>query len=182
MYGILFVLSRCCFHHLVDNSILYKKKIYSTFTWDQYFFQKIKSYSRWSAAKLTVKFYLVPGVRNRKFYLAPGMRNGQIYLVPNDSYEKFYLAVKGLRDVKLCIHIKRSAMQYDTLYSESTICKTKYSKGNVKLFSVIFLNIWSNILFIQWKFIDSVNISIYSILTTSNYLDPTSISKIWYQT
>ena len=33
-----------------------------------------------------VKFYLVPGVRNRK-----------LYLVPNDSYEKFYLAVKELR-------------------------------------------------------------------------------------
>ena len=45
---------------------------------------------------MTVKFYLAPGVRNRKFYLAPGMRNGKIYLAPNDSYEKFYLAVKGL--------------------------------------------------------------------------------------
>ena len=55
-----------------------------------------KSYGRWSAEKLTAKFYLAPGVRNRKFYLAPGMRNGKIYLAPNDSYEKFYLAVKGL--------------------------------------------------------------------------------------
>ena len=26
-YGILLVLSRCCFHHLVENSILYKKDI-----------------------------------------------------------------------------------------------------------------------------------------------------------
>ena len=59
-------------------------------------FQKIKSYSRCSVEKLTVKFYLAPGVRNQKFYLAPGMRNGKIYLAPNDSYEKFYLAVKGL--------------------------------------------------------------------------------------
>ena len=47
--------------------------------------QKIKSNGRWSAEKLTVKLYLVPGVRN-----------GQIYLMPNDSYEQFYLAVKGL--------------------------------------------------------------------------------------
>ena len=46
---------------------------------------------------MTVKFYLAPGVRNRKLYLAPGMRNGKIYLAPNDSFEKFYLAVKGLR-------------------------------------------------------------------------------------
>ena len=60
------------------------------------FFQKIKSYGRWSAEKLTVKFYLVPGVRNRKFYLVPGVRNGKIYLVPDDSYETFYLTVKGL--------------------------------------------------------------------------------------
>ena len=43
-----------------------------------------------------VKFYLALGVRNRKVYLAPGMRNGRIYLASNDSYEKFYLAVKGL--------------------------------------------------------------------------------------
>ena len=34
-----------------------------------------------------------------KFYLVPGVRNGKIYLVPNDSYEKFYLAVKGLNYV-----------------------------------------------------------------------------------
>ena len=45
---------------------------------------------------MTVKFYLIPGVRNRKFYLALGMRNEKIYLVPNDSYEKLYFAVKGL--------------------------------------------------------------------------------------
>ena len=54
-----------------------------------------------SAEKLTVKFYLAPGGRNRKFYLAPGMRNGKIYLAPNDSYDKFYLAVKGLCATKL---------------------------------------------------------------------------------
>ena len=42
---------------------------------------------------MTVTFYLMPAVRNRKFYLVPGVRN---YLVPNDSYEKYYLAVKGL--------------------------------------------------------------------------------------
>ena len=41
-----------------------------------------------SAKKLTIKFYLAAGVRNRKCYLAP-----------NDSYEKFYLAVKGLNSI-----------------------------------------------------------------------------------
>ena len=29
LYGILLVLFRCCFHHLVENSILYKKDIQS---------------------------------------------------------------------------------------------------------------------------------------------------------
>ena len=82
LYGILLVLSRCCFL-------------------DQYFFQKIKSYGWWSAEKLTVKFYLAPEVRNRKLYLAPGVRNGKIYLAQNDSYEKFYLAVKGLNVMKV---------------------------------------------------------------------------------
>ena len=76
------------------------KKIYSSLTQDQYFFQKIKSYGRWSAEKQTVQFYLVPEVRNRKFCLVPGVRNRKFYLVPNDSYETFNLAVNGLRKHK----------------------------------------------------------------------------------
>ena len=95
LYGILVVLFRCCFHHLVENSILYKKDI-QKFYIGPIPFQKIKSYGRWSVESFTVKFYLVPGVRSRKFYLAPGMRNRKIYLAPKDNYEKFYLAVKGL--------------------------------------------------------------------------------------
>ena len=59
-----------------------QKKIYSI---GPILFQKIKTYSRWSAEKQMVKFYLVPGVTY-----------GKIYLVPNDSYEQFYFAVKGL--------------------------------------------------------------------------------------
>ena len=82
-----------------------QKKIYRTFSQDQYFFQKIKSYSRWLAAKFTVKFYLAPEMRHRKFYLAPGMRNEKIYLAPNDSYEKFYLAVKGLTSAVNCCRV-----------------------------------------------------------------------------
>ena len=104
LYGILLVLSRYCFHHLVENSILYKKDI-------QHFYIGPILYAEnkimWSAEKLTVKFYLAPGVRNRKFYLALGMRNRKIYLAPNDSSETFYLAVKELivpwtmKDLKL---------------------------------------------------------------------------------
>ena len=76
------MLSICCFHHIIENSIFYKKDI-------QHFYIEPILYSEnkfiWSAEKLTVKFYL-----------APGMRNGKIYLAPNDSFENFYLAVKGL--------------------------------------------------------------------------------------
>ena len=32
LYGILLVLSRCCFHHIVENSILYKKDIQRFYT------------------------------------------------------------------------------------------------------------------------------------------------------
>ena len=93
VYGILLVLSRCCFHYIVENSILYKRDI-QHFCIGPILFSENKI--MWSVKKLTVKFYLAPGVRNRKFYLAPGMRNGKIDLAPNDSFEKFCLAVKGL--------------------------------------------------------------------------------------
>ena len=69
----------------------------------------------WSAEKLTVKFYLAPGVRNRKCYLAPGMRNGKIYLAPNDSYEKFYLAFKGLMQLHALQNI-------ESKYNQITSC------------------------------------------------------------
>ena len=46
---------------------------------------------------MTVKIWSASGVRNRKFYLAPGMRNGKICLAPNYTFEKKYLAVKGLK-------------------------------------------------------------------------------------
>ena len=93
LYGILLVVSRCCFHHIEENSILYKKDIQHFYIGPIFYSEKkiIRS-----VEKLTVKFYLAPGVRNRKFYLAPGMRNGQIYLAPNDSFEKLYVAVKRL--------------------------------------------------------------------------------------
>ena len=41
MEYLLLMLSRCCFHHLVENLILYKK-MYSTSTSDHYFFSENK--------------------------------------------------------------------------------------------------------------------------------------------
>ena len=61
---------------------------------------------------MTVKFYLAPGVRNRKFYLAPGMRNGKIYLALSDSYEEFCLAVKGLMCQQVEDKVKQQHRKY----------------------------------------------------------------------
>ena len=94
LYGILLVLSRCCFHRLVENSILYKKDI-QHFCIGPILFQKIKSYGRWSAENLTVKFYLASGVRNRKFYLARDEKRKNLFAT-KWQFRKFYLAVKGL--------------------------------------------------------------------------------------
>ena len=93
LYEILLVLSRCCFHHIVENSILYKKR-YTVLLHRTNTFSENKIIR--SVEKLTVKIWPAPEVRNRKFYLAPGMRNGKICLAPNYTFEKKYLAVKGL--------------------------------------------------------------------------------------
>ena len=63
LYGVLLVLCRCCFRHLVENSILYKKDI-QHFCIGPILFSEIKSYGRWSAEKLTVKFLF--GARSEK--------------------------------------------------------------------------------------------------------------------
>ena len=55
-YGILLMLSRCCFHHILENSILYKKDI-QHFYIGPILYSEIKSNGRWSAEKLTVKFH-----------------------------------------------------------------------------------------------------------------------------
>ena len=91
------MLSRCCFHHLVESPILYKK-IYTALLLGPTLFSENKIIRSVDGGKVDGQFYLVPGVRNRKFYLVPWVRNENIYLVPNHSYVKFYLAVKGLKN------------------------------------------------------------------------------------
>ena len=80
------------FHHLVDNSIIYKKNFYI----GQILFSENKIIRSVVCGKVDGQILLVPGVKNQKFYLVPGMRNGIIYLVPNDSYKDIYLAIKWL--------------------------------------------------------------------------------------
>ena len=84
------MLFRCYFHHILENSILYKKVI-QPFCIGPILFSENKIIRSVVGGKVDGQ------IENRKFYFAPGMRNGKIYLAPTDSYEKFYLAVKGLR-------------------------------------------------------------------------------------
>ena len=57
-------------------------------------------------------YFLDQGVKNRKFYLVPGVRNEKMYLMSHDSYEQFYLAVKGLR-----LHVDILSFDSDALSS-----------------------------------------------------------------
>ena len=95
LYGILLVLSICCFHHLVENSILYKKNI-------QHFYigpilcSENKIIRSVVGGKVDGQILFGTRSEKPKIYLAPGMRNGK-FIWHQMSYEKFYLAVKGLR-------------------------------------------------------------------------------------
>ena len=99
MYGILLVLSRCCFHHLVENSILYKKDIpVQHFCIGPILFSENKIIRSVVGGK--VDGQILSGTRSEKPKILFGtrMRNGKIYLALNYSFEKFHLAVKGLRE------------------------------------------------------------------------------------
>ena len=95
LYGILLVLFRCCFHHIVENSILYKQDI-QPFYIGPIFFSENKIIRSVVGGKVDGQILFGDKSEKPKLYLAPGMRNGKIYLALNDSYERFYLAVKGL--------------------------------------------------------------------------------------
>ena len=96
LYGILLVLSRCCFHHLVENSIIYPKYILPFYI-GPILFSENKIIRSMVGGK--VDGQILFGARSEKPKIVFGARGKKwkIYLVPNDIYEKFYLAVKGLR-------------------------------------------------------------------------------------
>ena len=98
LYGMLLMLRRLCFHHLVENSILYKKDI-QPFYIGPIIFSENKIIQSVVSGKVDGQILFDARMRNQKFYLVPGMRNRKFYLVPNDSYEQFYLTVKGLRSL-----------------------------------------------------------------------------------
>ena len=90
------VLFRCCFHHLVENSILYNKDI-QPFYIGPILFSENKIIRSVVGGK--VDDQILFGTRSEKPNILFGarVRNGKMYLVPNVSYEQFYLAVKGLK-------------------------------------------------------------------------------------
>ena len=95
LYGILLMLSRCCFHHLVENSILYKKDIQSFYI-GPILFSENKIIRSVGDGKVDGQILFDTRSEKPKILFGAGVRNGKVYFVPNDSYEKFYLAVKWL--------------------------------------------------------------------------------------
>ena len=79
------MLSRCCFHHLVENLILYRKDI-------QHFYIEPILFSSNKIIWLAV----VRKVEGKKNNLVPGVRNGKNNLVPGDSVSN-YLVPNELR-------------------------------------------------------------------------------------
>ena len=96
LYGILLVLSRCCFHHRVENSILYKKDIQHFYIGPILFLEN-KIIRSVVGGKVDGPQILYD-TRSEKPKILFGTRDDKqkIYLAPNDSYEQFYLAVKRL--------------------------------------------------------------------------------------
>ena len=90
LYRILLVLSRCCFHHLVENSILYTKDI-QPFYIGPLLFSENKIIR--SVVSRKVNCQILFGARSEKPKILFGARGEQ---QKNDSYKKFYLVVKGL--------------------------------------------------------------------------------------
>ena len=69
LYGVLLVLSRCCFHHLVENSILYKKRYTALLHSTNTFFSIIRS-----VAGGKVDGQILLGARSEKFKILFGAR------------------------------------------------------------------------------------------------------------
>ena len=102
LYGILLVLSRCCFHHLVENSIFLYKKDIQHFYIEPILFSENKIIRSVVGGKVDGE--IIFGTRSEKPKIIFGTRyeKRKIYLAPNDSCETFYLAVKGLSITWLC--------------------------------------------------------------------------------
>ena len=95
LYEVLLMLSRWCFHHLVENSILYKKDI-QHFYIGPILFSGNKIIRSVVSGKVDGQILFGARSEKPKFVFGARGKKRKIYLVPNDSYEICYLAVKGL--------------------------------------------------------------------------------------
>ena len=111
LYGVLLVLARCCFYHLVDNSILYKKRYTALLCRTNTFLIK---WNHMVGGGRKSRRSILFGARSEKPKILFGARGEKrkIYLVPNDSYEKFYLAVKGLNMALTKFYLKCGVQLY----------------------------------------------------------------------
>ena len=92
------VLPRCCFHQLVDNSMLYKKKDIQHFYIVPIFFLNKIIRSEVGGKVDGQNLFGVRSEKQKKNNLVPGDKVYTNNLVPNENDEKSNLAVKGLRD------------------------------------------------------------------------------------
>ena len=89
------MLSRYCFHHLVENSILYKKDI-QHFYIRPILFSENKIIRSVVGGKVDSQILFCTRSEKPTILFSTRDEKPKIYLAPNDSYEKFYLAVKWL--------------------------------------------------------------------------------------
>ena len=94
LYVILLVLSRCCLHHLVVNSILYKKDL-QHFYIGPILFSENKIIRSVVDGKVDGQILFVTRDEKRKNLVGT-----------NDSFEKLYLAVKGLNTVHFLVLVQ----------------------------------------------------------------------------
>ena len=120
LYEVLLVLSRCYFHHPVENLIFYKKDIQPFFYIGPRLFSENKIIR--SVVGRKVDGQILFGARSKKPKILFGARGEKpkIYSVPNDSYETIYLAVNGLTCD--CIDSLRVNMTPSSLTSICSIC------------------------------------------------------------
>ena len=117
------------------------------------------------------------GARSEKPKILFGarVRNGKIYLVPNDSYEKLYLAVKGLTDVSRC---KSACVWLRSCLSPSC---SSHLNGRLPLWEGLDSNLWPSevghgheVQFSQW-YHSMADVKLYK----HNFFTFSIFTKVW---
>ena len=124
LYGVLLVLSRCSFHHLVENSILYKKDLQHLCI-GPILFSENKIIRLVVSGK--VDGQILFGARSEKLKIVFDARdeNWKNLLVPNDSYEKFIWQSKGqAHNFSYNFHLTNKKKIHKQIFIDSNNCMT----------------------------------------------------------